>query len=328
MIDMRESITAKLCAFARAYHSNYAQPKIFDDYLAFDLMGRETYEEMGQLVEHDFDLSKVYEDQSFDSKVVFSLLDRYLTPIPLSRTAFAEDALLRFAEQKGSCQYVICGAGMDTFAFRNTNPSIRIFELDHPDTQRYKLEQIKALEWNQPENLSYVPIDFSKTKMSTVLEQAGFDRNLPTFFSLLGVTYYLKLSVFEQTLREMSSLSGVPSQLVFDFPDKNGFSESAQDTLRYHRMTQTERTAAGLARLREGRQRSRRLAQITSKLGEEMQQGFSSSEIEQALSRNDFKILCHKTPEQIQKTFFEGRTDGQTAFETVHFILAETKRRQ
>lgn len=51
MIELQESMTAKLCSFARAYHSNFAKGKIFDDYLAFDLMGKEEYEEIGQLIE-------------------------------------------------------------------------------------------------------------------------------------------------------------------------------------------------------------------------------------------------------------------------------------
>ena len=66
------------------------------------------------------------------------------------------------------CQYVICGAGMDTFAFRNDDPKIKIYELDHPDTGRYKRERIRELEWNIPKNLVFVPIDFSKEDMTEV----------------------------------------------------------------------------------------------------------------------------------------------------------------
>ena len=58
MVDNQESITAKLCSFARAFHSNFGKDKIFDDYLAFDLMGKTQYEEMGQLIENGFDLNK------------------------------------------------------------------------------------------------------------------------------------------------------------------------------------------------------------------------------------------------------------------------------
>ena len=143
MIDDMESVTAKLCSFARAYHSNHEKNKIFDDYLAYDLMGKEEYDEIGQLIEHEYDKSLFDLAYTFSGKRIRDKLNRYISPIPLSRAAFAERELTRFTWQRGECQYVICGAGMDTFAFRNDNPNIRIFEIDHPDTQRYKLEKIR-----------------------------------------------------------------------------------------------------------------------------------------------------------------------------------------
>lgn len=300
MIDMRESITAKLCSFARAYHSNFEKKKIFDDYLAYDLMGREEYDEIGQLIENGFDTSSFDAKRTFNGTLVYPLLNKYITPIPLSRIAFAEEELQRFVKDNGKCQYVICGAGMDTFAFRNENPDIRIFELDHPDTQRYKLERIKHLEWNVPVNVRYVPIDFSADDMNETLNKAGFDQSLPTFFSILGVTYYLTLPVFEQTLEKISHISRKGNRLVFDFPDETTFGKDSD-------------------------KRANHLAQITDKLGEPMQHGFTVSEMHQALSENGFTVVRHETPENIQKAFFLDRIDGQTAFENIHFILAEKK---
>lgn len=300
MIDTQESITAKLCSFARAYHSNFGRQKIFDDYLAYDLMGKEEYEEIGQLIENDFEVSVFDANRSFSGTSVYPKLNRYITPIPLSRIAFAESELIRFAKENGGCQYVICGAGMDTFAFRNENPDIRIFELDHPDTQRYKLERIKELEWNIPENVRYVPIDFAEDDMTEVLKKAGFDENAPAFFAILGVTYYLTLPVFEQTIEKISRISVDGNRLVFDFPDETTFDESGAERV-YH------------------------LTQITAKLGEPMQHGFSVSEIRQALLRHGFVIGTHETPQTIQKHFFENRADEQTAFENIHFILTEKK---
>lgn len=300
MIDTQESITAKLCSFARAYHSNFGRQKIFDDYLAYDLMGKEEYEEIGQLIENDFEISAFDTNRTFNGAFVYPKLDRYITPIPLSRIAFAENELNRFARENGRCQYVICGAGMDTFAFRNENPDIQIFELDHPDTQRYKLDKIKGLEWNVPENVRHVPIDFATDDMTEILKNAGFDENVPTFFAILGVTYYLTLPVFEQTIEKISRISGIGNRLVFDFPDETTFDENGAERV-YH------------------------LTQITAKLGETMQHGFFVTEIRQALLRHGFSIDIHETPETIQKRFFEHRADGQTAFENIHFILAEKK---
>lgn len=300
MIDTRESITAKLCSFARAYHSNFDRAKIFDDYLAYDLMGKEEYEEIGQLIENNFELSAFNTNLTFNGALVYPTLNRYITPIPLSRIAFAEKELMRFAKHNGKCQYVICGAGMDSFVFRNENPDIQIYELDHPDTQRYKLARIKELEWHIPENARYVPIDFAADDMIEVLESVGFDKSIPTFFAILGVTYYLTLPVFEQTIEKISRISENGNRLVFDFPDETTFDK-------------------------KGDERIHRLTQITAKLGEPMQHGFTVKEIHQALSRHKFAVAAHETPKNIQKHFFENRAEGQTAFENIHFILAEKK---
>lgn len=300
MIDTRESITAKLCSFARAYHSNFGKDKIFDDYLAYDLMGMDEYNEIGQLIENNFDTSAFDDRYSFDGARVYPLVNKYITPIPISRIAFAEKELGRFVKENGKCQYVICGAGMDTFAFRNENSDIHIFELDHPDTQRFKLERIKQLEWNIPKNVEYVSVDFSKDDMTEVLKSAGLQPDVPTFFSILGVTYYLTLPVFEETLTKINRISKIGSRLVFDFPDETTFKIDKN-------------------------MRAYELAQITDKLGEPMQHGFTVEEIRHAVSENGFSVIRHETPLSIQKTYFDNRADGQAAFENIHFILAEKK---
>ena len=112
MVETRESVTAKLCSFARAFHSNIESNKIFDNYLAYDLMGKDEYEEIGQLIQNDFDAEKSDKNFTFASKKIVNRLNRYITPIPLSRIAFAERELHLFAQHHGKCQYVICGAGI------------------------------------------------------------------------------------------------------------------------------------------------------------------------------------------------------------------------
>lgn len=298
MIEDMESVTAKLCSFARAYHSNCEKNKIFDDYLAYDLMGKEEYERIGQMIEHN------YKEELFDPAHIFSgvrireKLNRYISPIPLSRAAFAERELVRFAWDRGECQYVICGAGMDTFAFRNDNPKIQIFEIDHPDTQRYKMERIQKLEWNIPSNVHYVAVDFSKDDMAEKLKTAGYVSSAPSFFAILGVTYYLTLPIFEETLERIGGISCFGSRVVFDFPDDTTF---AADTP----------------------ERVRTLSEITDSLGEPMQHGYTLSEVDRALERHGFLIDEHASPEKIQKRFFGDRADGQRAYENIHFILAK-----
>ena len=298
MIDDMESVTAKLCSFVRAYHSNYEKDLIFDDYLAYDLMGREEYEEVGQLIEHDYHKELYDPAYSFSGRKIRDILDRYIAPIPLSRGAFTERELIRFAWQFGKCQYVICGAGMDTFAFRNMNPDIEIFEIDHPDTQRYKLEKIKHLEWIIPKNVHYVAVDFGKDDMREELKKAGFDSKMPSYFAIPGVTYYLTLPVFEETLHKIADIAAFGSKLAFDFPDDTTLGDSAPE-------------------------RVRTLSDITAFLGEPMLHGYSVKEVNDALERQGFIADMHETPAKIQQRFFGERSDGKRAFENIHFVLAK-----
>ena len=136
--------------------------------------------------------------------------------------------------------------------------------------------------------------------MTLILKSSGFDPSIPAFFSILGVTYYLTLPVFEQTVEKIGSISVSGNKVVFDFPDESTFkSDSAE--------------------------RVHRLSEITAKLGEPMQHGFSLTEIGTVLDRHGFMIDIHETPETIQRQFFEGRTDNQMAFENIHFISAVKK---
>ncbi|MBO4896700.1 MAG: class I SAM-dependent methyltransferase [Clostridia bacterium] len=292
----RESVTAKICAFSRAHHSMRKSSKIFDDNLAFDILGKKEYERIGQMIENGFKNREYNPLSAFNKQFVSEEIEKYISPITLSRAAFAEESLLQFAEKKGACQYVICGAGMDTFPFRNENRNIKIFELDYPDTQEYKLKKINELKWDIPSDVYYVPIDFSKDDMSIKLKEAGFSKDIPTFFSILGVTYYLTLSVFTKTLEMINEISSPESEIVFDYPD--------------------ETTFAG-----KDNERVLRLRQIASGLGEIMKQGFSLNEIEEALKKSGFGIKKHLPPGEIQKTL-RGRGYSQQAFENIHLIKA------
>ena len=297
MIAMQDSATAKLCAFARAYHSSMGKQKIFDDYLAYDMVGAEDYDRLLRMIGESCSPEEYFRRYGFESTLSFEEMNRCFAPIILPRTAFAEQALGHFADAWGSCQYIICGAGLDTFAFRNQRSDIRIFELDHPDTQAHKLERIQALRWNIPENVCYAGIDFTRDKLSDVLLAAGYRPEEPAFFSILGVTYYLSAHDFSGMVHDISYLSRAGNQLVFDFPDETTFFGSGE--------------------------RVQELAALTARLGEPMQQGFSVKEVRQLLRRQGVRIVHHAAPEEIQREFFGNRLDKQRAFENIHFILGQ-----
>ena len=104
MKDSKESMTSKLCSFARAYHSNYEKEKIFDDYLAYDILGKEEYDQLGSLIYHEFDSIKAKENAYFKRQSIQNIITEYLAPIPLSRIKYAEDKLMEFASKNESCQ--------------------------------------------------------------------------------------------------------------------------------------------------------------------------------------------------------------------------------
>ncbi|SEK33588.1 methyltransferase, TIGR00027 family [Ruminococcus sp. YRD2003] len=289
MVNERESVTAKICAYVRAWHSNRSREKIFDDYLAYDFMGKEEYDSIYELISSGLDGSEQLSREETEL-----MINEYFAPIPLSRIHFNEVRLADFAAENGKIQYVICGAGSDTFSFRNTNDDIEVFEIDHPDTQRYKLEKIRELEWNIRGNVHFVPVDFEKERMCDKLLAAGFDPTKKTFFSILGVSYYLTLDVFTDTLRQMAELSSLGSRVVFDYPIKTG----------------------------DFPQRVARLASITEQLGEVMRGGFDYNEVSRALYSLGFQIDTYMPPEKVQREYFSGRADGMRAFENVSLISA------
>ena len=133
-----------------------------------------------------------------------------------ARSRIAEDALSRSVE-RGVQQIVILGAGLDTFALRNPHGvrQIRIYEVDHPATQAWKLEHLADAQIAVPPWLILVPVDFERDDVGEKLVAAGFQQNSPAFFTWLGVVPYLTQDAIDRTLDYMSSIQN--SEVVFDY---------------------------------------------------------------------------------------------------------------
>jgi methyltransferase (TIGR00027 family) len=132
------------------------------------------------------------------------------------RSRVAEDALAS-AVNAGVRQYVVLGAGLDTFALRNTEPSLRIFEVDHPSTQAWKRQRLKEASITEPPNLTFAPVDFERQRLETELEGAGFAPGQSAFFSWLGVAPYLEEHTIWSTLRWVVTAVGDHGGVVFDY---------------------------------------------------------------------------------------------------------------
>ncbi len=133
----------------------------------------------------------------------------------VARSRYAED-LLAESVARGVTQYVLLGAGLDTFAHRNPYPHLRVFEVDHPATQQWKRELLLTSGVPSPANLTYAPVDFEHQTLAAQLTSAGFDPTAPTFFAWLGVVPYITLPAFRATIAFIATRPP-GSGVIFDY---------------------------------------------------------------------------------------------------------------
>jgi len=132
------------------------------------------------------------------------------------RSRFTEDQLA-LAAARGTAQYVILGAGLDSFACRSELAGrLRVFEVDHPATQQRKRALLAAARLAEPPTLTWVPVDFETGELIAALTAAGLDPAAPAFVSWLGVTMYLTAEAIGATLASLSRLAP-GSELVTDY---------------------------------------------------------------------------------------------------------------
>ncbi|MEG7967571.1 class I SAM-dependent methyltransferase [Bacillus cereus group sp. Sample30] len=298
------SVTSLVSAFGRAYHSEFDRPKIFDDYVAKDfILKKERNEIEMNMVQgiHFFNTDIAQQFQDNPQEILKWITQVQLSPTPLARAAYCERVLLHEIAL-GATQYVILGAGLDTFSFRHREleNKIEIFEVDHPSTQQFKKERIEEAKFEIPNNLHFVSMDFTKGFSSEQLRNEGFE-NKKTFFSLLGVTYYLTKEELSSLLECLFAMVPEGSSIVFDYPDENLFTEK------------------GLSN------RVENMVKMAAVGGEPMKSCFSYTEMEALLEKAGLLIYEHLSPEDIHTLYFEGRNDYLKAFETVHYVHAVKK---
>jgi methyltransferase (TIGR00027 family) len=217
MEEARPSRTALRVALRRAAHQLYdAKPLVLDDPVAVAILGETYADELKRTPTHPDRRSS-------------AALRAFL----VARSRYAEDKLAEaFAE--GVTQYVLLGAGLDTFAHRNPHPRLRVFEVDHPATQQWKRELLAVSRLSAPENLVYAPVDFESQSLQKQLEVAGFDFGAPAFFAWLGVVPYLTLDAFRATIGFIAS-RGRGSGVVLDYAQPRSalpfFEQLALDSL-------------------------------------------------------------------------------------------------
>ncbi|MBJ8072490.1 MULTISPECIES: class I SAM-dependent methyltransferase [Bacillus cereus group] len=298
------SVTSLVSAFGRAYHSEFDNPTIFDDYVAKNLISQKERNniEMNMVQGIHFfnkDIAERFQDNP--KEILKWITQVQLSPTPLARAAYCERVLLHEITL-GAKQYVILGAGLDTFSFRHREleNNIEIFEVDYPSTQQAKKVKVKEAEFEIPNNLHFVSMDFTKGFSYEQLRNEGFE-NKKTFFSLLGVTYYLTKEELSSLIECLFEMVPEGSSIVFDYPDENLFTEK------------------GLSN------RVENMVKMAAVGGEPMKSCFSYTEMEALLEKAGLLIYEHLAPKDIHTLYFEGRNDYLKAFETVHYVHAVKK---
>jgi len=265
------SRTAIWTATLRAAHYLLdREPKILDDPFARAFAGFSTDEELLKGLN-----ALVYPDLA-RMRTLFALRNRY-----------AEDELVRTIEH-GISQYIILGAGLDSFAYRRPDllRTIDVYEVDHPASQTWKRARIEDLGIKIPARLHYVPIDFERETLTAGLAAAGVNFNAPTFFSWLGVTQYLSSTAVLGTLREIAELAAPGSEIVFQF-------------------IVPAATLAG-----EESSLVTALAAQAAAVGEPWLSFFEPGDLEAHLRQMGFGKVFHFGPQQATERYLLGRTDG------------------
>jgi methyltransferase (TIGR00027 family) len=200
MHEAQPSRTALRVALRRAAHQIHdALPLVFNDPLAVRILGPEHREELNRTPD--------------SIKRPFSAA---LRAFMVARARLAEDTLAHSLTADGTRQYLVLGAGLDTFAYRNPYPQVRVFEVDHPATQAWKRECLAAADIAIPETMRFVPVDFERQSLTEELHATGFDSTLPTVTAWLGVVPYLTLEAFRATTTLLGSFA-TGSQVIFDY---------------------------------------------------------------------------------------------------------------
>lgn len=198
------SQTALGTAYLRAAHQILdGEPKLLDDPVALPLLGPDA------------------------SSRIRASAESYRTPIAAAlrahvvlRSRFAEDRLAD-AVSRGITQYILLGAGLDTFALRQPPwaQALRILEVDHPQTQLFKRQLMNAADLTPPANVSYLNVDFERESLQEGLLRHAVALDQPTFFSWLGVTMYLREPAIDAVLRFVAGFpSGSEIVLTFSQP--------------------------------------------------------------------------------------------------------------
>lgn len=216
-----EHLTAKVSCFARAYHYKNNTSHVFADTAAEKLLGAD-YEEVARSMSQGIGFF-LPDFRGSAEEGLCLIADRQLSPSVLGRSAYCE-RMLENEKRLGCRQYVIFASGYDTFAIRNRDETLHVFELDLPEMLADKRARTERADLKR--NATDVPCDLSEASWRDRLLESGFHSDRKAFCSLLGISYYLDERAFTTFLKTLGGLLCEGSAVCMDYPSKDGDREA------------------------------------------------------------------------------------------------------
>jgi len=264
MNEGRPSRTAQRVAVRRAAHQLLDRPLVLDDPYALRIIGAD---------------AAAATQAKADGRV-----SNAFRAFMAVRSRYSEDELA-YAVARGVRQYVVLGAGLDTFAWRNPFTGVHVFEVDFPATQHWKRQRLANVGMEKPASLTFAPMDFESQTLADGLRAAGFRADQPAYFSWLGVTMYLTREAFESTVAFIGALpagSGVTFDYAVERSELNVLERLALDHL--------ERKVAAI--------------------GEPFQLFFRHAELSATMRRLGFTDLEDVGRDELNTRYLQNRDDG------------------
>jgi methyltransferase (TIGR00027 family) len=282
MKEDQPSLTAQHVAMQRAAHQLLDDPRVLDDPVALEIIGKEAAAQLAA------------DPRRLDPSPFSSYLRAYL----VARSKLAEEELAD-AVSRGVRQYVILGAGLDTFAYRNPYPkgTLSIYEVDHPSTQVFKRARLAEADIALPAGLTFVPVNFETHSLTDGLAATRCDWRAPVFFSWLGVTQYLTAELVMASLGFVATFPA-GSGIVFDY------------TISPSLMTPLQKTALDA------------IAGRTAAAGEPWLGFFEPEALTADLGAMGFGDVRDVGPDEINARYFANRTDGLKVGSISHVMCA------
>lgn len=217
----------------------------------------------------------------------------------IARVRYFDD-IVKESIGDGLQQLVILGAGYDTRSYRieGLDEKVKVFEVDHPNTQNFKKEKIIEIFRSLPDHVTYVPIDFETQKLGQMLFENGYNESLKTLFIMEGLIMYIPPEAVDETLNFIVNKSGKDSQIIFDY-----YPESVVD---------------GTTALAVGQN----IRNFLIQMGEPLQFGIKEGTIGKFLSSYGFSKINDVTSKDYKKAYFNGKNKNRDVCDILYFAQA------